>query len=69
MLIGLSTPGTAGPTTRTCLVAGCGCRDARVLSRRHAAFIAARARASGQTSDRIIAAEDTWRLPPMVRES
>ena len=48
---------------RACLVAGCGCRDARVLSRRRAAFFASRARTSGETANRNIEVEDDWRLP------
>ena len=46
-----------------CLVAGCTCKDARIVSHRRAAFHAAVARRSGETADRIIAAEDGWRIP------
>ena len=46
-----------------CLVPGCGCRDARVLSRRRAAFFAALARSTGETADRIVEVEASWRLP------
>jgi hypothetical protein len=46
-----------------CTVSGCGCRDPRVLSRRHAAFVSSRAKASGETADRVIAVEAEWRLP------
>ena len=45
---------------RACLVAGCSCKDPRILSRRRAAWIASRARANGQTADRVIAAELGW---------
>jgi hypothetical protein len=46
-----------------CLVAGCPCKDARIVSIRRAAFFAAVARQTGETADRIIAAEASWRLP------
>ena len=49
--------------SRPCLVAGCTCKDARIVSHRRAAFYAAVARRSGETADRIIAAEDGWRIP------
>jgi hypothetical protein len=48
---------------RACLVEGCPCKDARILSHRHAAFIAALARSRGQTADRFIAPEVGWRDP------
>jgi hypothetical protein len=55
---------TQGTTRRTCLVAGCPCKDARILSHRHAAFVAALARSRAQTADRCIAPEAGWRIPP-----
>lgn len=53
--------GTA--TRRSCLVEGCTCSDARIVSRRRAAFFAARARTTGQTADRVIPVEPEWRIP------
>jgi hypothetical protein len=54
----------AQPTpSRACLVAGCTCKDARIVSHRRAAFYAAFARRTGETADRIVAAEDGWRIP------
>ena len=52
----------AGPLG-ACLVAGCTCKDARIVSHRRAAFFAAVARRSGETADRIVAAEAGWRIP------
>jgi hypothetical protein len=52
------------PTRRACLVEGCPCKDARILSHRHAAFIAALARSRGQTADRVLTPEAGWRIPP-----
>ena len=46
-----------------CLVAGCTCKDARIVSYRRAAFFAAVARRMGETADRIVAAEAGWRIP------
>ena len=48
------------PTRRPCLVDGCPCKDARIVSRRRAAYFAARARQTGQTADRIMAVEAEW---------
>jgi hypothetical protein len=44
-------------------VAGCTCKDARIVSHRRAAFYAAAARRTGETADRIVAAEAGWRIP------
>jgi hypothetical protein len=48
-------------TRRACLVDGCPCKDARIVSRRHAAFVAAMAASRGQTADRAVSPEDGWR--------
>lgn len=53
----------ATPTRGKCTVDGCPCKDARIVSFRRAAFYAARAKANDETADRVIAAEDGWRLP------
>jgi hypothetical protein len=55
----IAEPGRPG----ACLVAGCTCKDARIVSFRRAAFFAVVARRAGQTADRVIAPEPTWRLP------
>ena len=47
---------------RACLVDGCTCKDARIVSFRRAAFFAAVARRSGQTADRFVVAEPGWRI-------
>jgi hypothetical protein len=44
-------------------VAGCTCKDPRIVSQRRAAFFAAVARRTGETADRIIAADAGWRIP------
>jgi hypothetical protein len=46
-----------------CLVDGCSCRDARLVSQRRAAFFAAVARRNGETADRIVFADPAWRMP------
>jgi hypothetical protein len=52
-------PGPRG----ACLVAGCPCKDARIVSHRRAAFFAAIARRAGETAERAIAADPGWRIP------
>jgi hypothetical protein len=55
---------TAAPRRRACLVEGCTCKDARILSTRRADYFASIAASRGETADRRIAADDdTWRLP------
>jgi hypothetical protein len=51
------------PSRRACLVDGCSCKDARIISHRRAAYFASQARANGETADRILPAETDWRLP------
>jgi len=46
-----------------CLVAGCTCKDARIVSFRRAAFFAALARHNGETADRLVTVDPDWRLP------
>lgn len=53
---------TDRPGRRACLVAGCTCKDARIVSHRRAAFFAAWARDRGETADRLIEPDPTWRL-------
>ena len=47
---------------RACLVAGCPCKDVRIVSRRRAAFFAAWAASNGETADRFIVPDPTWRF-------
>ncbi len=49
--------------TGACLVTGCPCKDARIVSHRRAAFFAAIARRNGETADRIISPDPAWLLP------
>ena len=51
------------PARRACLVEGCTCKDARIVSTRRATYFASVARSRGETADRVVAAEDGWRLP------
>ena len=51
---------------RWCLVAGCPCKDARIVSRRRAAFFATWAREHGETADRAVAPEAGWRIPTLL---
>ena len=55
----------ASAGSRACLVEGCTCKDARIVSHRRAAFFADLARRNGETADRVISPEPgwTWTLP------
>jgi hypothetical protein len=53
----------APATRRACLVEGCTCKDARILSLRRASYFASIARSRGETAGRVIAADDDWLLP------
>jgi hypothetical protein len=49
-----------------CLVAGCPCKDARIVSHRRAAFFASLSRSRGETADRLVEADPEWALPAPV---
>ena len=51
---------------RGCLVDGCSCKDARIVSQRRAAFFAAWARDHGETANRSVAPEAGWRIPTLL---
>lgn len=50
------------PARRMCLVEGCPCKDARIVSHRRAAFFAAWAIDHGETANRVVEPDPTWRL-------
>jgi hypothetical protein len=52
-----------GRARRGCLVAGCPCKDARIVSQRRAAFFAAWARDHGETANRAVEPDAEWRIP------
>ena len=47
-----------------CLVEGCPCQDARIVSHRRAKFYAHLAVVNGETAQRVIQPEAGWALPP-----
>ncbi|HEX5825521.1 MAG TPA: hypothetical protein VFY18_13765 [Candidatus Limnocylindrales bacterium] len=51
---------------RGCLVDGCPCKDARIVSRRRTRFFAVWAREHGETADRSVAPDLDWRIPTIV---
>ena len=51
---------------RSCLVAGCPCKDPRIVSHRRAAFFAAVAREHGETANRIVAPDPDWVIPTLT---
>jgi hypothetical protein len=54
------------PAAGACLVRGCPCKDARIVSRRRAAFFAAVAREHGETADRTVAPDPDWAIPSVT---
>lgn len=46
-----------------CLVEGCPCKDARIVSHRQAWFFATVARTRGHTADRVVSPEPGWTFP------
>jgi hypothetical protein len=53
---------TDRPTRGACLVAGCTCKDARIVSARRTAFFSVWAKQHGETADRVIEPDPTWAL-------
>jgi hypothetical protein len=51
------------PASGACLVAGCPCKDPRIVSHRRAAFFAAVARDHGETPNRAVPVDLEWQLP------
>jgi hypothetical protein len=51
---------------RGCLVEGCPCKDARIVSQRRTSFFAAWARDHGETADRTVAPDVEWRIPSVA---
>jgi hypothetical protein len=58
-----ATETTASTGRRTCLVEGCTCKDARIVSTRRASYFASVARTRGETADRVVAVDPSWALP------
>jgi hypothetical protein len=55
--------GSKGEPRSRCLVEGCPCRDARIVSHRRARFFAHIAAANGETAQRIVVPEPGWAIP------
>jgi hypothetical protein len=51
---------------RGCLVEGCSCKDARIVSRRRAAYFAAWAKQHDETANRIVVPDAEWRIPALL---
>ena len=58
-----ATERTTTVTRSACLVEGCTCRDARIVSSRRAAYFASIARTRGETADRMVAPDPSWAIP------
>ena len=55
-------PATTSQGRRACLVEGCTCKDARIVSHRRAAFFSAWAKEHGETANRVIRPDPSWNL-------
>ena len=58
-----TTASTASNARRACIVEGCTCKDARIVSTRRASYFASVAMSRGETADRVIRAEPSWAIP------
>jgi hypothetical protein len=54
------------PANGACLVTGCPCKDARIVSHRRVAFFAAVAKERGETADRAIQPDPEWTLSALA---
>jgi hypothetical protein len=61
-----TTEHTTTETRSACLVDGCPCKDARIVSTRRAAYFATMARARGETADRMVALDPSWAIPVAI---
>jgi len=61
-----ATETSASPARRACLVEGCTCKDARIVSTRRASYFATIARSRGETADRIVAVDPSWAIPVLA---
>jgi hypothetical protein len=59
----IASHGSKGEPRSGCLVEGCPCRDARIVSHRRARFFAHLAVANGETAQRVVAPEVGWVIP------
>jgi hypothetical protein len=59
-------PGSERTPRSGCLVEGCPCRDARIVSHRRARFFAHLATVNGETAQRVIRPEPGWEIPSLT---
>jgi hypothetical protein len=59
----ITSHGSKGERRSGCLVEGCPCQDARIVSHRRARFFAHLAVANGETALRVIVPEHDWAIP------
>jgi len=60
----ISSTGSKHQARSGCLIEGCPCRDARIVSHRRARFFAHLAVVHGETAERVIPPEPDWTIPP-----
>jgi hypothetical protein len=59
----ITSHGSKGGPRSGCLVEGCPCQDARIVSHRRARFFAHLAVANGETAQRVVDPEPGWSIP------
>jgi hypothetical protein len=59
----ITSHGSRGGPRSGCLVEGCPCQDARIVSHRRARFFAHLAVESGETAQRVVLPEPDWTIP------
>jgi hypothetical protein len=59
----ITSHGSKGGPRSGCLVEGCPCQDARIVSHRRARFFAHLAVVNGETAERIVLPDADWTIP------
>ena len=64
----ITSHGSKGGPRSGCLVEGCPCQDARIVSHRRARFFAHLALVNGESAERVVLPEPGWTVPQVPIE-
>ena len=64
----ITSHGSRGGPRSGCLVEGCPCQDARIVSHRRARFFAHLALVNGESAERVVLPEPGWTVPQVPIE-
>jgi hypothetical protein len=64
----ITSHGSKGGPRSGCLVEGCPCQDARIVSHRRARFFAHLAVVNGETAERVVLPDAGWTIPQVPIE-